>query len=256
MANENNNTTKEVAAKQEQSFDDRHKKELSVGSYAKTSITQTLIPLLAMAGGAVAGYLTLGRPIKAIFPKLVKTTDLASDLVKVVRENGISDLPGVAGKIKAEFSELCQAFEKKYPSTDLASKEGIERFIHSIEDPAQMAKFRQTLGLAPADGLRTAKDWGAGLGGTAGGLVGGTAVAYNKWKEDESARLAAAEINEDVSKLELFRPSDSELVAENKRLRAMLAKEDKTVEIPQTSVSQLQHEGAVKGQPELSAQMG
>jgi hypothetical protein len=55
-------------------------------------------------------------------------------------------------------------------------------------------------------------------------MMGGSiAVGYDQWRKAESARLAAGEINRDIANLELFKPSDMELVAENKRLHAMVA---------------------------------
>lgn len=82
--------------------------------------------------------------------------------------------------------------------------------------------------------------WAGAIGlGTVTSLIGSVGVGYDKWRKEESARLAANEINKDVADLELFRPSDPELVAENKRLRAMLA------EAPQTRVhtADARHEG-------------
>jgi hypothetical protein len=52
------------------------------------------------------------------------------------------------------------------------------------------------------------------------------AVGYDQWKKERGEQLAAEEINEDIAKLQLFKPNDAELVSENKRLRAMLAEKD------------------------------
>lgn len=239
---------------QDTSFRDRHKKELGVGAYAKESVVEGLLPWIIAGAAAVAGYFTLGRPIKAIAPKMFGGADLVADVAGLAKREGVSS---VAGKIQAGFSEMHTAFMQNNPDVEFASLAGLEKFAKNFTNPQHVARLRATLGLPASEGLKTAKAAGAAAGALTGAIAGGTVVGYHKWKKEESTRLAAAEINEDVSKLELFRPSDPELVAENKRLRAMLAKEDKgSAEVPETTgISQMQHEGAVKPQ-ELSAQVG
>lgn len=266
MNPKNNNDTPSAAENraQDTSFQDRHKKELGVGAYAKESVVEGLLPWLVAGAVGTVGYFTLGKPIKRMFPKVVDVADLGKDALDLVRNNGIKDIPKVMEKVEAEFKELGDAVSKKYPHLDPAQnllcdqKERLGKIYDEIKDHDQMAKFRTALGLGPSSELGMAKVIGAGVAGLGGALAGGTVVGYRKWKKDESTRVAAAEINEDVSHLELFRPSDHELVAENKRLRAMLAKEDRGVgtDIPgSVGISQMRHEGAVKS-PELSAQVG
>ncbi len=263
MEPKNNNDIPSAAENraQDTSFQDRHKKELGVGAYAKRSVTEGLLPWLVAGAAGAVGYFTLGKPIKAMFPKVVDVADMGKDAVDVIRNNGIS--LETFTKVKGEFSELFDGVMRKNPHLQQEIEKNnytnlLLKLKESITDHEQMAKFRTALGLGPSSELGMAKVIGAGVAGAGGALAGGTVVGYQQWKRDESTRVAAAEINEDVSKLELFRPSDPELVAENKRLRAMLAKEDMGggADMPQTAgISQMQHEGAVKS-PELSAQVG
>lgn len=74
--------------------------------------------------------------------------------------------------------------------------------------------------------LNAAKWIGAGAMGMVGSTLGSIFVGYDKWHKEESTRLAAEEIEHDISRMELFRPSDRELVAENKRLRSMLEEKE------------------------------
>lgn len=67
---------------------------------------------------------------------------------------------------------------------------------------------------------------GAGAGGVVGLLVGSIPLGYREWRKNESARLAAREINEDISNMRIVQRPDEELLAENSRLRDMLMKSE------------------------------
>jgi hypothetical protein len=53
-------------------------------------------------------------------------------------------------------------------------------------------------------------------------LSGSIPLGYQGWRKNESARLAAQEINEDISNMKIMQPTDAELIKENDALREML----------------------------------
>ena len=72
----------------------------------------------------------------------------------------------------------------------------------------------------------------AASGAVVGVVVAGLVELYEHWRQVESARLAAAEVNEDVSNMKIRMRTDPELLRENDRLRQMLeAEEQKTAKL-------------------------
>jgi hypothetical protein len=74
---------------------------------------------------------------------------------------------------------------------------------------------------------------GGFVGAVFGGVLGALKLSYENWRRDESTRLAAQEVNHAILQLEMFKPTDAELVAENQRLRDALAKEDGRMKVAQ-----------------------
>jgi hypothetical protein len=68
--------------------------------------------------------------------------------------------------------------------------------------------------------------WG-GLGGLfVGVMAAGMTLGYEHWKKIKQAQLQVDEITRDISEIEVFKKTDPELAAENKRLWAELKKRD------------------------------
>ncbi len=238
-------------------FEDRHKEELGVKRFAMVSGLNFIIPLAAAGIAGAAGYFALGRPIKALFPKVVRISDVGMELSSIYSTTKSKGLNKILTQLGEEFSEAIEgtnlgkmanalkadakesaaaagealgtasdAIEmdvKDSISPSMSTREEISLIATRIKDPEKLKKFYEIIGAKHED---TSKYWGLGIGATVGSLLGSTVVNYSEWKKDESARLAAQEVNSDISKIELFKPSDVELVAENKRLRAMIAEKE------------------------------
>lgn len=67
---------------------------------------------------------------------------------------------------------------------------------------------------------------GGFVGMMVGSLVAGLIIGYEHWRKIESQRIAVDEINKDIASTAAIQPTDKELVAENTRLRGMLAEAD------------------------------
>lgn len=192
-------------------FEARHEKELSVKRFAYVEGIHTLVPLAAMGIGGVIGYFTLGKPLSKIFPSLSR---IAGDAETIVR--GLKQL---SSEQKTEALGMI--------SNGKNLREVSEHFNVVINEVPTAARYV-----------------GGAITGFIASIGGGIAVGYDKWRKEESTRLAAEEVNRDIAKLELFRPSDPELVAENKRLRAMLA------DAPTHKTHAAHHEGKLHAAPE------
>ena len=205
-------------------FDKRHEKELGIGRFITVSGMNLLIPLGSAAAAGVLGYLTLGKPIKAAFPRLLKWGSDIPELAKAALNFDITRINEVGPKVFATATKTIDEIRKTDPHFKVTSGVNLARVIReSSKFPEETAEIRNLLGMAEPDLLKNAKYVGAGVGAFLGSMFGGMAVNYNEWRKDESARLAAEEVNKNISQMEIFKPSDPEIVAENKRLRAMLA---------------------------------
>lgn len=248
------------------SFEERHKKELGVGSFAKEGAFHALIPLASAAAAGVAGYYVLGRPIKTLLPRAVKVVDTLKTMGGALHDIwNTGDLPEKIKDVEKLLGEECKPSIDKITEI-IAEKKAksppheIIKIFDEMLDGIPLDKVnevRAVFGLPPQDFLGSARWIGAGVGGFTGLLGGGIVVGYDHWRKQESERLAAQEINEDVAKLELFKPSDPELVAENKRLRQMLAEAEKSPQPaaslpteaandPEFTVSDTRHDGALE----------
>lgn len=76
---------------------------------------------------------------------------------------------------------------------------------------------------------------GASVGAFIGAMAGSLPLGYDVWRKAESSRIAAREINHDISQMRMIVPSDESLIKENQRLRAML--DEKTPASPERTVS-------------------
>lgn len=238
-------------------FNSRHKDDLSVGRFAKVSATETLIPLVAAGAAGVAGYYALGKPIKALMPNVIKGIEgvefLGGAALDGLKEGEfLKKIGEVSVKLGSTFKEKLDEVNRAAGKGDTFSVvRGLQalREVHKDLSPEQINEVRVIFNLPPQDFEKTAKKIGAGAAGFVGLMGGGMAVGYDHWRKEESERLAAEEINRDVAKLELFKPSDPELVAENKRLRTMLAEEEAkrpAANDPEMKISHAQHEGAMQ----------
>lgn len=68
--------------------------------------------------------------------------------------------------------------------------------------------------------------WGAGGGFMAGSILGGLFLGYEHWQKVKREQLQVDEITKDISDIEVFKKTDPELAAENKRLWAELNKRE------------------------------
>jgi hypothetical protein len=236
-------------------FDTRHAEDLGVKRFAVKTGLQTIIPLGAMAAGGALGYFALGGPLLRMFPRQFAKIGHVSDFARSALKIDISKL----GPAKEQIERICkEALEKiraTEPDFQVTSGQNLKRLIDEMEqNPEQIRELKKTLNLTTDSEQMAAKFIGAGLLGIPASMFGSLAVAYDEWRNEESARLAAREIDRDISKLEIFRPSNPELVAENKRLRAMLAETEKKTEMaapanddqPRTTVTEADHQGAAK----------
>ncbi|MES2983646.1 MAG: hypothetical protein V4735_00465 [Pseudomonadota bacterium] len=206
-------TPKNDKADQER-FDTAHAKELGFKRFAYIQSLYIFVPIITGGIAFAIGYVTLGKPIARMFPKL-------------------SGFAGGTEKIMANHKNLSFEHAARAAEMKAAGHSG--------------AEIMEALGMKLDEVPRTAKfagAWGLGIIGSIAGSIG---VGYDRWRKEESSRLAADEINHDIANLELFRASNPELVSENKRLRTMLA------EMPtaQVQVAELTHKGRASAvQPE------
>lgn len=227
---------------QDNDFDKRHEKELGVGRFVTVSGLNILIPLGSAAAAGVLGYLTLGKPIKAMFPRAMKWGSDAPALVKAIRGFKTDNWKELWSKIEEAGAASFENIRKTDPGFEVNTIDSAIKVINSANEQ-EVEAIRKVLGMPEPDALKTAKWVGAGVGGFLGSMFGGMAVNYNEWRKDESARLAAEEVNKNISQMEIFKPSDPELVAENKRLRAMLAEKDP--DAPKVSIHAAKSDGKI-----------
>lgn len=203
--------TDDKTAEKNAAFENRHEKELGFKRFAYIQSLYLFVPLITGAIGAAIGFATLGKPLTRMFPKAFGFSGDAESIIK--------NYKNMTWEKAARAAELSQAGKTK-------------------------AEIMDALGMKVEEVPTMAKIAGGYLLGTPAAIAGGIAVGYDKWRKDESSRLAADEINRDIANLELFKPSNPEMVAENKRLRAMLA------EAPATKITAIQHEDKIAAEPE------
>lgn len=209
------------------SFENRHANELGIKRFATVTGLNTIIPLAAAAGAGALGYFALGRPVRFIAGKWITRGGNIAEFLRAVGRNLThpEKLAEIGGKLTEAVGPVIDRIAIENPGFQLLSREGIQKVLGSCSE-TEMDLVRQAFNMTKPDTGKYSQYAAAGIAGTVGLLVGGTAVNYNEWRKEESARLAAAEVNKNISELELFKPSDQELVSENKRLRAMLAAKD------------------------------
>lgn len=212
---DNKQTPPSPAASKDDDFDKRHAKELGAARFAKVQTTYAVVPLAAGGAGWALGNYALAAPVAKMAPGWNKSAG-AVEVVGSKAKKAISDL--WAGKSPAEaFSEFSLTGEQLGKIGEAWKDEGLSykgksaaiADIMKLELPKVSATVRHTT---------------AGVAGFTAFVAGSIATGYDKWHKEESARIAAQEVNKDISQIELFKPSDAELVAENKRLRAIVAK--------------------------------
>ncbi|MFN7402075.1 MAG: hypothetical protein ACK5R4_07070 [Alphaproteobacteria bacterium] len=220
-------------------FETKHAEDLSIKRFAWVTGIQIFLPIVAGAAAAAVGWFTLGKPIRALRPKFFDgfghAEDVARHASKITKENLIN----AGAKISEVAAETLARIRQTDPQFNIENASSLKRFLKEAKIEEALA-VKKALGIPTENLNRAAKMFGAAGLGWLGLTGGGIAVGYQEWRKQESQRLAAEEINRDISRIELFKPSDSELVEENKRLRQMLAKN------PPTTVSQVQHEGLAK----------
>lgn len=227
MADSKTEDKKPVSPKGTDSFDKRHEKELGVGRFVTVSGINIVVPLATMAAGGVLGYLTLGKPIKAMFPRMLKWGSDIPSLVVAAYNFEKGKLPQLYEDLSKVCSKSIEHLKAEKPGFKVETIADVVKVIEtSSKFPEETAAVRGLLKMPEPDLAKNAKYVGAGVGAFFGSMFGGMAVNYNEWRKDESARLAAEEVNKNISQMEIFKPSDPELVSENKRLRAMLAEKE------------------------------
>ena len=193
-------------------FENKHEKELGFKRFAYIQSLYLFVPAIAGIVGGLIGFKTLGRPLTRLFPKAF-------------------GFAGNAESVAKNFKNVLNP-ERLAKAMELAAQGKPEKEIMAV------------MGMKPNEVSESAKLAGAYALGAPAAITGAIAVGYDKWRKDESSRLAADEINRDIANLELFKPSNPEIIAENKRLRAMLA------DAPIVSASGAKHEGKITAEPE------
>lgn len=249
------NTTTPTSA-QDPDFQERHAKDLGVTKFAAKMGFQTLLPIAGMVGGGALGWYFLGPAAEKLLPGIVRKMSLSKNVSKAFWNLTKEDLQSGVGKISEIASEAIAEIKKTDPHflERGATANDLLRIYHKVK-PSQVDAFLNALGIEIKNDERMGKSIAGAALGITGLTAGSVTVAYDQWKNDESARIAAREIDRDISKLEIFRPSNPEIVAENKRLRAMLAeKEAKQAtandDVPLTRISDVQSEGVAKDSAE------
>lgn len=213
---------------QDNNFESRHANELGVKRFATVAGLNTIIPLAAAAGAGALGYFALGRPVRFIAGKWIARGGNVAEFGRAVGNINLlnaTELADIAGKVVSAAESCVSRIKAKEADFTVGSARSVIKVLSNCTE-TEMNAIREAFSMKKPDIGKYSQYVAAGVAGTAGFIVGGTAVNYNEWRKEESARLAAAEVNKNISELELFKPSDTELVAENKRLRAMLAEKD------------------------------
>lgn len=200
-------------AKPEQSpgdgdFSNRHAEDLSASRFVKVKGLETLIPLASMGIGGAIGFYTLGKPLAKLFPTGFGLTNAGADFLRIrIKEfRQLQEISTTLAEKAGSMPTDMKAWEALMAQATSAEAEAVRKAMHNAGKPFHLEKWA-----------------GAAILGTVGSITGSVFVGYDKWRKEESARLAASEIDRDIARLELFKPSDPELVAENKRLRGMIA---------------------------------
>lgn len=214
--------TNQAATNDNSSFDRRHSKELGVGTYAGESTVNFLVPIASMALLGGLGYVGLGGVVKKVAPGLVGVTSFGKSALEAIKKIKINAAAENSEELVNKLTALKETFGQDFDKLETLS-DLWHPLKNIFKDPEKLKKLETTLDIEFQD---TSKLGGAAVGALAGSIIGGTAIGYKKWRKDERTRLAATEINDEVSKLELFKPSDKELSDENKRLRAMLTEHE------------------------------
>lgn len=251
-------------------FEKRHEKELSAGRFVKNQATEIFIPLATAAIGGALGYFVLAKPVKAIAPKFFGGVDHLNDFRKGLLGVNKTSLNEAFRTIESKIGpDVMDRLVKKHPNFKIDSIENAVTAVKEIKNDEIIA-LKKSLGIEHTEGVGNAKWWSTGIFAFVGSMIGSIFVGFDRWKKEESTRLAAAEIDRDISRLEVFSKRDPELVAENKRLREMLehtptahapehAKEEHKPEhhekphhdVPHHTIGKAEHHGPVSTHHEL-----
>ncbi len=236
-------------------FDARHEKELSAKRFVGVRAAEIFIPLGATAAGGAIGYFALGKPLKSLFPKAFGGINHLDDFRKGLRKLKGADLDNAFATIRSQIApEVMTRLQKERPGFKV---ENLDTAITALKEVGNkdIIAIKESLNIAHNAGAGMERWVGAAALGMVGSIIGSVFVGYQKWRKEESARLAASEIDRDISQLEVFSKRDPELVAENKRLRAMLAEtapvETHAKHAPKHHVSMAEHEGTVSHQQQM-----
>ncbi len=199
------------SAPQKPSFEQTHQDDLSVKKFAGEQALYFAVPAAATAVSAAAGWYGLAGVVSKLFPSLSKKVSTAEGFAAELRDRiGSKGFEGLHERmndpsIKAKLEAAMQS-GKGLPD--------IAKDVLQIEE--KLVKVPKMARIASAVGL-----------GYAGLMAGSLFIAYREWKKKASTELAAREINRDIANLQIFKPTNQELVSENVRLREMLAQYDK-----------------------------
>lgn len=213
----------------ENDFDKRHAKELGAARFAKIQAAYTVVPMASAAAGAAFGHFVAAKPLAKMFPEANKISGATEAFTGSVW-SAIDDLRN--GK------PVHEAFANLNLKDDQLNEIGKIWKDESLSKKMKGVRIAEAMKLELPEVSKSFRTGSSAGFGAAGLIVGSIAVGYDRWRKEESARIAAQEVNGDISKLELFRPSDAELVAENKRLRQMVAELPTPVVDPATLASQ------------------
>lgn len=198
----------------DQAFEGRNKEKLGVGAYVK-EVSLSFVSLGASAAGGALGWFGLEKPIRRLGEKQFSRADHARAITKKIWGSELDEVVGELRKAGGVVGGMFQGEKAPKTTGEVVSK------ILNITSLDNLKEVAKALDVEVKPVRKPAQLIGAGIGLVTATLAASFALGYRAWRKDESARLAALDLEKNINRLELFKPSDPELVAENKRLRAM-----------------------------------
>lgn len=209
-----------VRTDRERLFEQKHQEELGVKRYAYLQARDFFVPLIAAGAGAGLGWL-VHKPIAKLMPKFDKLTSNANKLVDKTIDRYIRHIRRDKNLSQETIDDLVKQLEGQKGQNNIEAVNDLLK-QHDIDALGTLGKLYED----------TVFWVSIGAGAFLGLLSSGMALGYDQWRKEESTRVAAREINNDISKMRILEPTDNELVAENKRLRQMLNEQDVGERIP------------------------
>lgn len=232
-------------------FQARHQDDLSATAFGKEMAIGFLPTVAGLAAGYV-GFRWLAPQLRSL--KFIKRTELIGAIGGKIYNSKPEEIVAQLGTVMEDLAPKFSAI----PKEELGGAT-ILRVVKDHASVEQLEALGKKLGITeikPSDGVKWAAAFGTGLVGM---IATAIPLGFRNWKKEESARLGAVELGENISKLEVFKPSDTELVQENQRLRTMLSEKHAqhtsapAQDVPSSKVSGVHHEQHVHHRSEAQA---